>query len=103
MLYVLPVTLGLLLFAGVDATAADGAAIFKSHCAKCHGETGQADTPVAKAMKTPVLTGNADVAGTSDADLLARVKEVKKHGAVKLDDTDLAAAVTYTKQLAGGK
>ena len=26
------------------ALAADGAAIFKQHCATCHGATGQADT-----------------------------------------------------------
>lgn len=31
-------------FASAAATAADGPALYKEHCAKCHGETGKADT-----------------------------------------------------------
>lgn len=32
-----------LLTLGVSAAAADGPALYREHCAKCHGDTGQAD------------------------------------------------------------
>jgi mono/diheme cytochrome c family protein len=105
MFRMLPTTLALLLVAGTDvALAADGAAVFKSHCAKCHGETGHADSPAAKAMKAPAIAGNASLAEMSDADLVAKIKEIKQHIGVKgLADADMAAAAAYAKQLAGGK
>ncbi len=31
----------------IVAFAADGAAVYKANCARCHGESGTADTPVA--------------------------------------------------------
>jgi mono/diheme cytochrome c family protein len=100
----LATTLALLVAGNGAALAADGAAIFKNHCAKCHGETGNADSPVAKAMKSPAIAGNANVAGMSDADLAAKIKEIKQHAGFKaMADADLAAAVTYSKELAGGK
>jgi cytochrome c len=83
---------------------ADGAAVYKSKCAMCHGETGKADTPAAKGMKAPVLAGNAQIAGMSDADLIAKIKENQKHAALKsLSDSDLAAATGFAKSLASGK
>ncbi len=85
------------------AMAADGAAIYKAQCAKCHGDTGKADTAAAKAMKVPALAGDAKVAGMSDADLTKQIKENKKHAGLKVADADLTAVVTYVKQLAGGK
>jgi hypothetical protein len=40
----------------------------------------------------------------SDADLVAKIKEIKQHAGLKaMADADLAAAVTYSKELAGGK
>ncbi len=83
---------------------ADGAAVFKAKCATCHGEAGLADTPAGKSMKAAVLAGNAKIAALSDADIIAKVKENKKHAALKsLADDDLAAAVGQVKKLAAGK
>jgi mono/diheme cytochrome c family protein len=85
------------------AFAADGAVVYKGHCAKCHGDTGKADTPTAKALKVRAIAGDAKVAGMSDADLIAQIKANKKHAALKLSDADLAAVATYVKQLASEK
>jgi mono/diheme cytochrome c family protein len=85
--------------------AADGAAVFKAQCAKCHGETGQADTAAAKTLKVPPLAGDAKVAGMSDADVVAAVKANAKHAPVlkTLSEADLGAAAIHAKQLASGK
>jgi mono/diheme cytochrome c family protein len=91
------------LMVGSGVAFADGAAVYKGQCAKCHGETGKADTAAGKAMKVPALAGDAKVAGMSDADLVAKIKENKKHAALKVTDADLAAVATYVKQLASGK
>jgi mono/diheme cytochrome c family protein len=94
----------LLVAASGTSIAADGAALFKTHCAKCHGESGHADSPAAKAMKAPAIAGDAKLAAMSDADLIAKIKENKKHVTLKsLSDADLAAVATYAKQLAGAK
>lgn len=86
------------------ARAADGAAVYKAQCAKCHGDTGLADTAAGKAMKATAIKGDAKIAAMSDADLTAKIKENKKHAPLKtLSADDLAAAVTFTKGLAGGK
>src|SRR6185369_10789472 len=50
-----------LLASGSATWAADGAAIFKAQCGKCHGDTGKADTSIGKAMKIPALAGDAKV------------------------------------------
>jgi mono/diheme cytochrome c family protein len=85
--------------------AADGAAIFKQHCASCHGETGKADTAAGKAMKVPPLAGDAKVAGMSDADITATIKGNAKHAAVlkKVTDADIAAVAAHVKGLAAAK
>ena len=89
----------------VPVLAADGAAVYKAQCAKCHGEDGRADTAAAKAMKTPAVRGDAKVAATAPADLVKKIKESKKHaGLVKqLSEDDLAAAAAHVKELAGMK
>jgi mono/diheme cytochrome c family protein len=100
----LAVATALMLATGHLALAADGAAIYKSRCASCHGDTGHADSPAAKAMKAPAIAANAAIAGTADADLIKKIKETKQHAALKsLTDDDLAAVTTYVKSLAGGK
>ncbi|MDX2171260.1 MAG: cytochrome c [Deltaproteobacteria bacterium] len=93
----------LLLVGGSAASAADGAAIFKTYCAKCHGETGHSDTSVGKSMKVPPLAGDANIQKMSEADVAARIKSNKKHPAkVKgLSDDDINAVATFVKQLAG--
>jgi mono/diheme cytochrome c family protein len=87
------------------AFAADGAALFKQHCATCHGATGKADAPASKALNVPALAGDAKVAGMSDADVTAAIKANPKHAAMlkTLTDDDLAAVATYAKGLAAGK
>ena len=85
------------------AAAADGAAVWKAQCAKCHGETGAADTPAGKTMKAPALPGNQKVAGMPVADIVAGIKASKKHAGLKLADADLEAAAGYAKELAARK
>ena len=84
---------------------ADGAALFKEHCAKCHGDTGKADTPAGKAMKVPPLAGDAKVAAMSADDVAARIKSNEKHKAFikKLTDDDVAAVAAYVKGVANAK
>jgi mono/diheme cytochrome c family protein len=99
---------GVLVVVGTtSALAADGAEIFKGHCAKCHGETGHADTSAGKAMKVPVLAGDAKVAGASVADLVKSIKENEKHGKANvlkgMSDADIEAAAGHAKQLSGTK
>jgi len=93
----------LVIFSSSAAFAADGAAIYKAQCAKCHGDTGQADTAVGKAMKVPALAGDANVQKMSDADVAARITGNAKHpAAIKgLSADDASAVATYVKQLAG--
>ena len=96
---------GILLLAGSAAWAADGAAVYKTQCAKCHGDTGQSDTGTGKAMKVPALAGDAKLGKMSEADIAAAVKGAAKHPAATkgLSDADLNAVAGYVKQLANGK
>jgi cytochrome c len=91
----------LLAVTGVRA-AEDGASVYKAQCAKCHGESGKADTAAAKAMKAPALAGDAKIAAMSEADLVKAIKENKKHAGVvsKLSAEQLAAAAAHVKTLA---
>jgi mono/diheme cytochrome c family protein len=92
-----------LLLVGSAAFAADGAAIYKEQCAKCHGDTGHADTTIGKAMKVPALVGDANIQKMSDADVAARIKGNAKHPPTikSLSDDDINAVAAYVKQLAG--
>ena len=85
--------------------AEDGAAVFKAQCAKCHGETGQSDTPPGKALKVPMLKGDAKVAAMTVDDIVKSVKANEKHKSFigKLTDEQITAAAGVAKQLAGGK
>jgi mono/diheme cytochrome c family protein len=85
------------------ASAADGAAIYKDNCAKCHGATGNADTPAAKALKVPPLQGDANVKKMTAAEVAARIKGNAKHPppVKSLSDADLEAAAAYVKTLVG--
>jgi mono/diheme cytochrome c family protein len=105
MRFALSLTAALAVATASTSFAADGAAIFKANCATCHGETGKSDTAAGKAMKVPALSGDAKVAGMSDADVVAAIKANQKHAAVlkKLKDDDVAAVAAYVKGVAGGK
>ena len=85
------------------AYAADGAAVYKDQCAKCHGETGHADTTVAKTLKVAPLAGDAKVAAMTEAEVVERIKTNEKHPQKirGLSDEDLTAAAGVAKQLAG--
>ena len=95
----------LLLTTATVGAAADGAAIYKAQCAKCHGDTGHADTPVGKALKAPALAGDANVAAMADADVVTKIKTNAKHQAFikSVGDDDVSAVAKYVKQLAAAK
>src|SRR5262250_1761333 len=86
-----------------SVASADGAAVFKAQCAKCHGDTGKADTTVGKAMKVPPLAGDANIQKMSEADVAARIKGNAKHPPTvkSLSDDDINAVAAFVKQLAG--
>ena len=58
------------------AALADGAAIFKSKCAMCHGPDGKGQTPVGKSMKARDL-GLPEVQKQSDEELAKVVADGK--------------------------
>jgi mono/diheme cytochrome c family protein len=105
MRYLVPLTTALAIGLAGAVLAADGAAVFKQHCANCHGETGKADTAAGKALKVPPLAGDANVAGMPDADVAAKVKSNDKHKTFikKLTEDDVAAVAAYVKGLAAAK
>ena len=76
------------------AAAADGAALYASNCASCHGADGMSDTPVGKAMKASPIKGTS-------RDVAKFVRESAKHKAPssKLGDEDLAAVAAYIKAM----
>jgi cytochrome c553 len=94
---------GLMVLVASAASAADPAAVYKAQCAKCHGETGDSDTAVGKAMKAPALAGDAKLKAAAEADVAALIKGAAKHpaGIKGLSDDDLKAAAVHAKALAG--
>jgi mono/diheme cytochrome c family protein len=99
------VVAGVALVTPARATAEDGAAVFKAQCAKCHGETGEADTPAGKTLKVPKLKGDAKVEGMSLDDIVKAMKANEKHKSfiTKITDEQITAAAGVAKQLAGTK
>jgi mono/diheme cytochrome c family protein len=101
----LTMLLAISLVGSVCVAAEDGAAVFKAQCAKCHGDTGAGDTAAGKALKVPMLKGDAKVAGMSVDDVAKSVKTNEKHKSfvTKLTDEQINAAAGFVKQLAAGK
>jgi mono/diheme cytochrome c family protein len=93
----------LLCVVGSAAYAADGATVYKEHCAKCHGDTGKADAALSKAMKVPPIVGDAKIQKMSEAEVAAHIKSNEKHPPTlkSLSDADINAAAAFVKQLAG--
>jgi mono/diheme cytochrome c family protein len=55
-----------------QAQEADGAALYKTHCAKCHGEDGVTPEPMAKRFKSMrSLTDPATIEGVSEDSTVA--------------------------------
>ena len=94
--------------AGIAATsmASDGASIYKSKCAMCHGATG-AGSPMGNA-----INGNEFISGGSDAEIADAIVKGRRGAAKKypqyamgmpaqrLGDDDLKAVVEYIQSLA---
>ena len=89
---------------GAEPGPADGAAIFKARCARCHGESGRADAPGARALKVRPLVDDATLARMTPADIAKRITSDPKHRALgsvsDLDDTALNTVAVFVRQLA---
>lgn len=83
----------------LSAVAGDGAALYKSKCAMCHGATGAGDTPMGKKLAVKALA-SAEVQKNSDAKLLEVI--VKGKGkmpkfAGKLSDAQMKELVAVVR------
>ena len=89
-----------------SADAADGKALYTDRCARCHGDTGYADTKKGKAAKAKSYHEaelNAKLtAADGEAFVTKNVRTNKKHKNVnkKVTDEELAAIAAYVKVLA---
>jgi cytochrome c6 len=91
----------------VSAFAADAAANWNEHCAKCHGQSGKGDTKMGKKLSIADLTDAAVQAKFTDDQALKAMKEgVKdKDGKVTMkpiedvSEGDLKALVGYVRTL----
>ncbi len=85
-----------ILIPSLSWAADDGAAIYKTKCAACHG----ADAAGKPAAKIPSLIGD-DAKKASDADLGKKIAETAKHpaGVKSLPADDVKAIVTYLRTL----
>jgi len=85
--------------------AADGAVIFKTKCAGCHGADASGQTAMGQKMKIRDLR-TADVQKQTDAELTAMIatggKDAKPTHSFKtkgLTDADITALVTYLRSI----
>jgi len=87
----------------VVATAADeGADLFKSKCAMCHGPDGAGKTMIGEKLKIPDLQ-SADVQKKTDADLkaiIAKGKDKMPAYDAKLSKEQIDKLVAYIRDLA---
>ena len=105
-----PVRMGLSLVLGMVAmawsapifAAADGAALFKTKCAPCHGVDGSGSTPMGKTLHVKAL-GSDEVQKLSDADLEKIIHDGKNKMPAfgsKLSDEELRAVVHFIRGFA---
>ena len=91
-------------FRNGPAEGADGAALFAQHCARCHGESGKAETPSARALKVRPLAGDGTLAKMPTADIVAAIRSDLKHRGVgaplELNDAEIEAVAVFVKQIA---
>ena len=90
----------------VPVGAADGSAIYKKECAKCHGADGSGNTKMGKKLKCRDLSDPAVQAKLTDAAIAKSIKEgVKEGGKLRmkpvkgLSEEDIAAVVKYVRGL----
>lgn len=76
---------------------------FEKNCASCHGEAGDANTAVGKAMKIPSFVGS-DLADMEPEAICEKAHANPKHKSMlsKVDEATLSAACMRVKELASG-
>ena len=100
----LPITAAAFLAMSLNASAADGAAIYTKECAKCHGADGKGDTKMGKKLKIKDLT--VELAKLTDARIAASITDGVKEGdkmrmkpVKNVAAADVDAVVKYVKSL----
>ena len=89
----------------VSAFAADAAANWSEHCAKCHGVEGKGDTKMGKKLEVIDYTDPKVQEKMKDEDMLKTIKEGKKDGdkvrmkpyADALTEPEIKALVAYVR------
>ena len=79
----------------------DGAALYKSKCAMCHGADGAGQTPMGKTLKLKDLR-SADVQKLTDAEITKLIVDGKGKmppNKGKLTDADVKAVVAFIRTL----
>lgn len=95
--------LGLVALPGIPALAApNGEALYKQHCATCHGVDGKADTPVGRALHAAHLVSPKYATFETDKGVIHAIRTLPKHKAVSKDVTDeqLKAIAAHIRELA---
>jgi hydrogenase maturation protease len=78
---------------------ADGAAIYKSKCAMCHGPDGSGNTPMGKNLKLKDL-GSPEIQKLTDAEITKTLTDGKgKMPASKLAPADIADVIKFIRTL----
>jgi mono/diheme cytochrome c family protein len=93
--------LGILLFAGLAGAQSNGEKVYKAKCAGCHGPTGDASTPAAKAMKARDFCSD-EVKKETDAewtDIITKGKNKMPAFSGKISDADIKDVVAYIRGL----
>jgi cytochrome c6 len=81
------------------AAFADGAAIFKSRCAICHGADGSGNTPTGKSLKLKSL-GSPEIQKLTDAEIAKSLTDGKgKMPPTKLPPADIEAVIKFVRTL----
>jgi len=86
----------LLAVTSTTAIAQSGADIYKTKCARCHGDDGMATTPVAKSMQIRSVKA-PEMMKASDAQLFAFIKQAYKN--YGLTDAQVKDVVAHIRKL----
>lgn len=82
----------------------DGQALYEEYCARCHGSDGLADTKQGKKVKASKLVDAKFAAEGATQEIVAGVRENKKHRIVskKVTDEELQAIAEFVRSLNAG-